>query len=170
MTDTATTPTWRSEVPCSDRLSTASCEFLDTYKPLGRLSNTGIFWPFAPLPVICPFELVPLNVKKSIMEMPLNRSRFKTIHTFNTAMVRLFKYGYLPDINNALVERHNYWTEKRKKWNLSHPESLKATNDKRVDKRAAWFAEHQTSMALLYHTPTPKPVPMPESLVTDEKK
>ena len=150
MTDTSTPSTWRSEVLCAGRLSTESCEYLDKYKPLGRLSNTCIFWPFAPLAVICPFELVPLNVKKLIMAMPLERSKFSTSHTFNSAMVRLFKYGYLPDIKQGLVERHNYWAEKRKKWCLANPESLKATADKRVDKRAIWFIEHETSMALLY--------------------
>ena len=149
MTDDTTT-TWRSTVACADRLSVSSREFLDTYSTKGRISHTCMFWPSEPLPVICPFELVPLNIKKLIMQMPLDRSKFKTSHTFHSAMVRLYKYGYLPDIKQALVERQKYWTEKRKKWALSNPESIKLTNDKRKDKRIAWFVEHQTSMALLY--------------------
>ena len=82
MTDISTLSTWRSEVLCAGRLSTESCEYLDKYKPLGRLSNTCIFWPFAPLAVICPFELVPLNVKKLIMAMPLERSKCSNMDTF----------------------------------------------------------------------------------------
>lgn len=130
---------WRSAVVASDRFSPVSCAFLDKFYTSGKLSKTGTFTLQEPIGVMVPYELLPLRIKRIVNLIPIDRTKFSTMHAFKGAMLNLYIYGYLPDADPSIIANEQHWREIRRNWHIDHPESRrKQASNPRSDKSIAW--------------------------------
>jgi hypothetical protein len=129
---------WRSRVACPDRFSAQTSEFLDKHHLQGKITKTGTFILKNPVGELVPYELLPLRVKKAVNLMPLSRDKIKKMSAFKSSLVNLFIYGYMPDVNQAIVVREQYWREFRRKWQLDHPEAMKKHAKTQSETQFVW--------------------------------
>ncbi len=129
---------WRSKVACPDRFSAQTSTFLDKHHLQGKISKTGTFILKNPVGELVPYELLPLRVKKAVNLMPLSREKIKKLSAFKSSLVNLYIYGYMPDVDQAIVIREQYWREFRRKWHLDHPEAMKKYAKTQSETQFVW--------------------------------
>ena len=134
-TPEAPSASWRSKVAIPGRFTGATAEFLDMHHAKGKLSRVGTFHLKDEIGALVPYDLLPLKVKKLVNLMPINRQQFTGSTPYKTALVVLFTYGYMRDVDRGLVERARYWHAYRARWQLSNPQSTQATRTKRTDQQ-----------------------------------
>ena len=129
---------WRSQVAYSDRFDTETCTFLDKFYLVGKLSRAGTFTLQDTVGQLVPYTLLPLRIKRVVNMMPLERKQFSNIHAYKGAILNLYIYGYLPDADQALIAREQYWRAFRRKWYIDKPETRKKLSVSQLDKNVAW--------------------------------
>lgn len=142
---------WSQRVACPERFGTETSEFLDRNYTHGKISKCGTFSIKEPLGELVPYELLPLRVKKAVNLMPIDRSKFKKVQSFKAALVNLFIYGYMPDVDQAIVARERHWRDFRRRWQIDHPESVQNTANKQRAKQIAWGKTNE-DVALFHST------------------
>jgi hypothetical protein len=129
---------WRQHVSFPDRFSTDVCAFLDLHANKGKLSKVGTYNIKEPINELVPYELLPLRVKKVVNLLPLCRTKFKNLAAYKVALFNLHVYGYLPDVDQGLIEKQRYWNTFRRKWQIDNPESMRNSASKQQDGQAIW--------------------------------
>ena len=129
---------WRTIVAFPQRFAPEVCEFLDQHHTKGKLSKVGTFHLTKDIGALVPYVLCPLKIKKTINMLPLDRSKFKGMAQFKSALVNMFVYGYLPNVDRAIVERARYWNAFRVRWQIAHPESMAKAKAVQSEKQVAY--------------------------------
>jgi len=107
--------TWRTHIACPDRFSPTTSAFLDDHHTCGKLRKSGTFELKHPVGELVPFELLPIRIKRLVNAMPLNENDFVSSHSYNSAITKLYVYGYLPDAGRGIEARNKYWKDFRRK-------------------------------------------------------
>ena len=126
--------TWKENVACPQRLQMETIEFLDQHADKGKLNRSSTFTIKDSIGAMVPFEILPLKIKKLVTLMPIKRSQFKTGGCYRYAQLNLYIYGYMPDVDKALIMREQHWRVVRLKFAESHSKKRLISNisDKRL--------------------------------------
>jgi hypothetical protein len=146
-TETTTPPTsdWRARVYLPDSYTEDAQDFLDKYTDKGTLSKTGNFRLLEPIGVSVPYELCPPRVKhilqKITVEGELPRSAFPRASGYHTALICLHTYGYLKDLDSALIARKAARRKYHRKWQRSNKDKMKQYNRNAKRYRMKWRSD-----------------------------
>jgi hypothetical protein len=118
---------WREIVKCPDTVPDHCQEFLDKNE-CKTVSSNGTIHLTEPIDAMIPYELCPLRVKNAIRKITsegkLLRSSFKTKASYQSALCNLHVYGYLQNIDLALLEKRRARASAKRTWCKENPESI----------------------------------------------
>jgi hypothetical protein len=146
--DTGTTPppNWREKVYIPDSFSEECQRFLDIHVHKGVLSKTGSFSLKESVGECVPYELCPPRVKKMMQKITddgdLNRTTFKTVREYRTALINMHIYGYLHELKDkTIMQKRRIQLDYLKKWGRHNSPTIRKYNENAKKYRSKWRNE-----------------------------
>jgi hypothetical protein len=139
---------WRKKVYMANAFSDEESDFLDLHWKKGRLSRMGQLQLSKPIGTFVPYVFLPSHVKKYIGKInesgDLLRSSFKNKRAYESAMHGLYVYGYLENIDQAIIEKTKALKDYVKKWRGDpvNKTKMQATMKRAQKYRAKRRSEH----------------------------
>ena len=119
------------------------CVFLDKYHTLGKLSKTGTFMLTEPIGAVVPYDILPSRIKRQVNMMPLDRLKFPSTVSYHAALLNLYTYGYMPQVDMSIIDKTRTFRKIRKDYCSKPTYSRKKADLHQLDRQSAWLKANE---------------------------